>query len=239
MKFSAILLASVSANFASESFSHPRRVVVRDTSPDNAERRMAQLTQMMKHYNPDFDERKHWGYGCHTMFLGDRPMSERGAGVPKDAFDKVGKEYKDCLKCAADKHGETCIPEFMKYDLTIQNGVEVRCPNKKNTCERILCECDKAYAQSAAQVLLDPSYEWSEEYHYFSDKYGDKVKSDGQMDVEAIKEEMCPPGESTGEVDPACCTNARETKPYRMYNKNKQQCCTYTGDIIPNGGICA
>jgi hypothetical protein len=63
MKFSAILLASVSANFASESFSHPRRVVVRDTSPDNAERRMAQLTQMMKHYNPDFDERKHWGYG--------------------------------------------------------------------------------------------------------------------------------------------------------------------------------
>ena len=40
--------------------------------------------------------------GCHTMFLGDRPMSERGAGVPKDAFDKAGKEYKDCLKCAAD-----------------------------------------------------------------------------------------------------------------------------------------
>lgn len=238
MKFSALMLASVSANFASESFSHPRRVVVRDTSPENAERRYYQLLDLMTHYNPDFDERQHWGYGCHTMFLGDRPMSERGAGVPKDAFDKTGKEYKDCLKCAHDEFGETCIPEFMKYELQIVNGVEPKCPNKKNTCERALCECDKAYAQSAAQVLLDPSFEWSEEYHIFSSKYGDKVKSNGEMDIDAIKEEMCPPGQSTGEVEPKCCSNARMTKPFRMYNANKQICCSYTGDVIPIGGTC-
>ena len=36
----------------------------------------------------------------------------------------------------------------MKYELQIVNGVEPKCPNKKNTCERALCECDKAYAQS-------------------------------------------------------------------------------------------
>ena len=63
MKFSALMLASVSANFASESFSHPRRVVVRDTSPENADRRYNQLLNLMTHYNPDFDERQHWGYG--------------------------------------------------------------------------------------------------------------------------------------------------------------------------------
>lgn len=35
-----------------------------------------------------------WGYGCHCVFLGDRPMSEMGHGHPVDELDKSCRNYK-------------------------------------------------------------------------------------------------------------------------------------------------
>ena len=35
------------------------------------ERRYYQLAAMMNHYNPDFDERKYWTYGCQCLMLGN------------------------------------------------------------------------------------------------------------------------------------------------------------------------
>ena len=39
------------------------------------DRRYSQLTDMMEHYNADFDERKYWAYGCNCLILG-KPQSE-------------------------------------------------------------------------------------------------------------------------------------------------------------------
>merc|ERR1712025_1181954 len=61
-------------------------------------RRYFQLTEMMKHHNMDFDERKYWSYGCNCLILGDRPMSDPGHGPPIDSLDTVCKAYKDCVK---------------------------------------------------------------------------------------------------------------------------------------------
>ena len=36
----------------------------------NNDRRYKQLTQMMRYFNPDFDERKYWTYGCNCLILG-------------------------------------------------------------------------------------------------------------------------------------------------------------------------
>ena len=33
-------------------------------------RRYNQLTDMMEHYNPQFDEQKYWTYGCNCLILG-------------------------------------------------------------------------------------------------------------------------------------------------------------------------
>ena len=33
-------------------------------------RRYSQLTEMMKHHNFEFDERKYWSYGCNCLILG-------------------------------------------------------------------------------------------------------------------------------------------------------------------------
>jgi len=62
-----------------------------------------------------FDERKYWTYGCHCLFLGDRPMSEIGGGSPVDDLDRKCKVYKDCLRCVRKSHGSGCMPEFRKY----------------------------------------------------------------------------------------------------------------------------
>merc|ERR1712227_1065424 len=67
---------------------------------DDSDRRYSQLVDMMSHYNPSFDERKYWAYGCNCLILGDRPMSDPGHGPPVDALDTVCKAYKDCVKCA-------------------------------------------------------------------------------------------------------------------------------------------
>ena len=34
-------------------------------------RRYTDLLQITLHYNPDFDERKYWAYGCNCLMLGN------------------------------------------------------------------------------------------------------------------------------------------------------------------------
>ena len=94
-----------------------------------ASKRYFQLTDMMENYNPNFDERKYWAYGCNCLILGDRPMSDPGLGRPVDELDSVCKSYKDCLKCARRQFGDMCIGEFVKYDYRIRRG-EVKCKDE-------------------------------------------------------------------------------------------------------------
>ena len=57
-------------------------------------RRYTDLLKLVKHYTPEFDERKYWAYGCNCLILGDRPMSDPGHGRPVDALDMICKQYK-------------------------------------------------------------------------------------------------------------------------------------------------
>ena len=56
------LIASVSA------FTTENRVS-RDVE-EKGEKRYSQLVEMMDYYNPDFDARQYWTYGCHCLMLG-------------------------------------------------------------------------------------------------------------------------------------------------------------------------
>ena len=38
---------------------------------DDSDRRYSQLVDMMANYNPSFDERKYWAYGCNCLILGN------------------------------------------------------------------------------------------------------------------------------------------------------------------------
>ena len=57
-------------------------------------RRYTDLLSIVLHYNPDFDQRKYWAYGCNCLMLGDRPMSESGKWVVKSCC-RVGSGVSD------------------------------------------------------------------------------------------------------------------------------------------------
>jgi hypothetical protein len=227
MKFSqSILVAFVSADFASESFTNPRMktFVHRNTSPENAVKRYYQLTDMMTHYDSGFDEKKMWSYGCHCMFLGDRPMSGMGSGKPVDTFDKVCQEYKNCQKCAREEHGETCIGEFINYDMNIEQGRVLKCRSKPGSCERELCECDKKFAQSWSNLMKNDADDWNMNYQRFENPDFDE-------------DSICQPGISAGENDPQCCNTDARDAAYFMYNANNQ--CCINGEVYLHGnGAC-
>ena len=51
--------------------------VLQSVSQDT--KRYNQLIKMMENYNPNFDDKKYWTYGCNCLMLGDRPMSDPGS----------------------------------------------------------------------------------------------------------------------------------------------------------------
>ena len=63
MRVSALIIASAHANV-----NHSHRRVARQADDD---RRYFQLVDMMENYNPQFDERKYWAYGCNCLILGE------------------------------------------------------------------------------------------------------------------------------------------------------------------------
>ena len=56
---------------------------------DDSDRRYSQLVDMMGHYNPDFDERKYWAYGCNCLILGNFcpcPVLDRSRSGPSSVL---------------------------------------------------------------------------------------------------------------------------------------------------------
>merc|ERR1712048_696638 len=178
--------------------------VARQAGIDN-DRRYFQLADMMTHYNPSFDERKYWTYGCNCLILGDRPMSDPGHGKPVDALDTVCKAYKDCLKCARMTYGDQCIGEFVKYKYGLRKD-EIVCRDGPNSCERALCECDAMFAQQhvAAKDVFDTKYHmfWAQQDGH---PYWDPTEA-GQCET------------SGGPTEPECCRAETKDTPFRLYN---------------------
>merc|ERR1712048_134918 len=108
-----------------------------DDLENPATRRYWQLEKMMEFFNPTFDERKYWTYGCNCLMLGDRPMSDPGLGPPVDALDGTCKQYKDCNKCVQEQFGKECIQESTEYSFISGPG-SIQCTDEKNTCKRAL-----------------------------------------------------------------------------------------------------
>lgn len=209
------LLSGVTAQRAFGSLERPEGAVaeVDERTPQtNDERRYFQLTDMMNYFNPQFDERKYWTYGCNCLILGDRPMSDPGFGPPMDALDTVCKEYKDCQKCAREAHGEFCIGEFYKYKYGKSNGA-VTCKDNPNNgdesaCKRKLCECDAQFARNH----VSKAHVFTTDYHLFwSTLPGGWEPRDN-----------CPRG-GGGPNDPQCC--GTPTTASVLYNAATKKCC--------------
>jgi len=67
MQYTTGILALFGSSIAEPLFNQVGRV---GQTPFDQERRYAQLMDMMEHYNPTFDERKFYTYGCNCLILG-------------------------------------------------------------------------------------------------------------------------------------------------------------------------
>jgi hypothetical protein len=193
---------------------------------DDGDRRYFQLTDMMSHYNADFDERKYWAYGCNCLILGDRPMSDPGHGPPVDALDTVCKAYKDCVKCARMEFGDMCIGEFVRYKYGYKNGDAV-CKDDAGTCDRALCECDAKFAREHQAE----THVFSNEYHMFWSTTNGFPMWDPKNNPS-----NCPTG-GGGAYDPQCCQNNAKTSPFLLYNAEAKKCCG-NGHVVKNNESC-
>jgi len=195
MKYGALLLAAVQGN------------VLQNAGIAEGSKRYNQLVSMMENFNPSFDEKKYWSYGCNCLVIGDRPMSDPGRGKPVDAMDTTCKRYKDCLKCARMNHGEACIGEFQQYGMRITKAGNVICKDDAGSCNRALCECDAMFAQEHVQTI--DSY--NEDYNLFYSQIG------------WDPEDQCITNPGPGS-DPKCCGAADSV--YVLYNANNKKCCS-------------
>lgn len=211
MKF---LSAAVTVTLGVNVHNRNRRAGTREIGPEANDRRYAQLKEMFTSYNPEFDERKFWTYGCNCLMLGDRPMSDPGLGPAVDTLDGVCKQYKDCNKCVKQQYGNDCIGEFQAYNFIYGNS-GIMCTDPNNTCKRALCECDAKFAADHASKASV----FDSKYHTF--------ESDWKP------ENSCPSG-SGGSNDPQCCTNSDKSSPFILYNAEHKECCT-DGQVRPLG----
>ncbi|CAG5105348.1 Oidioi.mRNA.OKI2018_I69.chr1.g2050.t1.cds [Oikopleura dioica] len=168
-------------------------------------RRYNDLLKMVKNYNPDFDERKYWAYGCQCLILGDRPMSEMGHGKPIDQLDVSCHKYKQCQKCVRKEFGSECIGEFVKYSWGTRRR-EAYCEDAVGTCARALCECDLDFSKKLTPELVSV---FDPEYHLFYTTTGWNP------------EESCEKG--NGVSRPECC--GPDDGPKYIYNSLSKQCC--------------
>ncbi|CBY24988.1 unnamed protein product [Oikopleura dioica] len=171
------------------------------------QRRYVDLLAITQHYNPGFDEREQWYYGCHCLMLGDRAMSTRGRGKPVDQLDNVCRQYKECIHCVKMEFGEMCIPEAIKYTWEVDEFGDTTPLNKPGTCKRAIYECDAKYARTLAET--DALSVFNSDYHGFWSAIG------------WTADEECPGRGSPAQ--PECCGG--HDKPYVLYNAlnpNKQ-----------------
>lgn len=178
-------------------------------------RRYDQFESMAQVFDSQFDNKMITDYGCNCPELGDRPLSDPGRGAPVDDLDKVCQKFKQCTKCAKEEFGEECISEMIRYQFAKSTA---DCKDKKGSCERALCECDRMFAFDLAGV--DKSTVQANKFGFFSD-------FDRNQD--------CVHTPSSGGSDRQCCWSGEG--PFKNYNSNAKQCCD-NGRTVPFGKSC-
>jgi len=124
---------------------------------ENLLRRYQHLEKLISFYDQDIANiTKYWSYGCWCFQMGDNPL-RLGNGQPVDDLDRTCKKQKECYLCAnkdeKERRNQNCYPDETSYKFNavfdqVTNQPVVQCLNKKGSCKRNICECDKAFASN-------------------------------------------------------------------------------------------
>merc|ERR1712109_362894 len=169
---------------------------------EDADRRYDDLEKIAK---------KYWNKQGQTgkNKFDDRPMSEMGKGKPVDALDNKCKAYKDCQKCVREKHGDSCIGEFVRYTWKYASKQQAFVSsNDAGSCERELSECD-------LQLVKDTFAQkdvFNKDYHGFWSTTGFDHEDDSSS-----------PSGGNSPVDHQCCGGV--DAPWYWIGLNNNKCC--------------
>lgn len=200
---------------------------------DDGERRYRETVKIIEFYNPQVDMKQMTSYGCNCFAAGDRPLSGGTIrGHPVDPLDQMCKDYKDCLACAIEAHGNDCVPEFIegsmkgRYKVAYGNNADpdnVTCKDTPGTCKRDLCECSKKLGKQIS------SKDWFDLY--------DQSKSAFYGDFDTAAECSREPNGRSVDRTPKCCQDKDKEGPFSKYFLEDATCCQNTGQIQPNGEL--
>lgn len=108
-------------------------------------------------------------YGCWCTPRGDRDYSN-GRGAPRDIIDADCKGLGACKTCIAMKKPEcNTLDQNYKFEIIEyddKNGhkrVDMKCKNKKNSCNWMSCQCDRRFALQLTEKLINGH--WNETFH--------------------------------------------------------------------------
>ena len=163
-------------------------------------------------------------------------MSDMGKGRPVDALDTVCKAHKECLQCASKQYGadRICLSDNVAYmHMYNTSKAEPYCTNDADTCERATCECDVAFAK--AQLAVKNTY--NEQYHHSFGNFDPTDQANCPFGPSLSSGSSSSPGSGSSSADKKCCNNADKSTNFKLYNANKQQCCS-DGSLKELGQFC-
>jgi len=199
----------------------------------NILRRYKHMEKLINFYDQSITNiTKYWTYGCWCFQMGDYPL-RIGNGSPMDAVDKVCKRQKECYQCAkrdaqerdvsnsGGLYDKDCLPEETSYRFKasydpVTNDPVVKCINEVGSCQRNLCECDRAFAERLPEASSAEDG-WTGAHHAHYGGFDSRTNCLARINK--------PGGDHVVE----CCGEYPDRFPYR-FQKNGQgkQCCKNT-----------
>lgn len=190
----------------------------------NILRRYKHLEKLIGFYDQGLSNiTKYWTYGCWCFQMGNYPL-RLGNGSPVDDVDKICKRHKECYQCAKrDSSDGDCLPEETGYKFkasfdSVTTTPIVECVNRVGSCQRSICECDRAFA-ARLPMASGGDNGWTGAHHAH---YGGFDSRSGCL------ARIHPPG---GSHEVQCCGEFPDRFPYRFAKDGSgKQCCG--GNVI-------
>jgi hypothetical protein len=209
-------------------------------------RKYKHMESMIQFYDQSLNNiTKYWTYGCWCFQMGDFPL-RLGNGSPVDGVDKNCKKQKECYRCAKkdnmEQFGKTCLPDETKYKFKAQydkvtGAPYVDCLNPVGSCQRNICECDKAFASKLQGAAEDPADGWTEAHHAHYGGFDSRNQCLRKLGKPADDKELVCCGDypdrymyrvNKDETGRQCCGK-------KLYDSDTHECCD---DKIVSSGTC-
>jgi len=177
---------------------------------------------------PSFD--KFYRYGCWCFVKGVESVLG-GHGEPVDEIDRVCQRFHKCISCVNLDHVD--CPDWAPYTFKTNKSrasgeKNIVCKNKRGTCRRHHCECDRKMAMDLVALESQHSPYFSHANGAFDTEKFCAAKTKNDKSTSKAKTEQAKMEFSSGvsRNEESCCGEYPERFPFRLFQGgNLRKCC--------------